>query len=136
MQGLEVVRLQEQQGLVAQHVEVAFVKRIRKEIRLRLQLGADALDELPVLLVIVALGNDHQVIFYRKLLAEFQKVLVITLLRSNEVIAARGEFQLVGRVADAREKQQDLWVEKQPRPVVNQNRQRGQHPLRHAWFAI
>ena len=82
----------EQQRLGAQHLEVALVEDVVEQIGLRLQLGAQPLHELAVLLRVLALDHHHQVVLRRKLLLEAQKVLVVFLVGAHQVVAAGVEL--------------------------------------------
>ena len=98
----------EEQRLRPHHLQISLVKNIREKIRLVLQPRAQALDELPVFLRILALDDGHQIILRRKFLPKREVVLVILLLGTHQIIATRVELKRRDRVVKRQPQQNHL----------------------------
>ena len=109
--------------------EVALVKNVREEVRLRLELRAESFDELPVLVLAVALDDDHEVVLAGELLLKLEKVLMILLVRADQVVAAGAELQPVERVEQADDEQQHLRIEERARVQIHRIRQPGEEAV-------
>ena len=125
----EVGLRHEEQRLGAHQLEVALVENIREQVRLRLEFRAEPLDELPVLVLPIALDDDHEVVLAGELLLKLEEVLVILLVRADEVVAAGAELQPVERVEQADHEQQHLRIEERARVQIHRVRQPGEEAL-------
>ena len=104
---LQVVKIffrDKQQRLAAHHPQIALVKNIFENIRLRLQPRAEPLDELPVFLDVLALDDDDEVVLLRKFFAEREVVLVIALVGADQIVAVSVELEPHHGDGDAGEK--------------------------------
>ena len=110
-----------QQRLVAQHRHVVVVDDVGEDVRLRLQAGAQALDELAVLFHVLALHHRHQLVLRNELLFVAKVVLVIFLVRTHQIVPAGVKLQprFYRRHEDGNNKQQHLGIKIEPRITVN-----------------
>ena len=100
-----------------------------EEIGFGLQLGAQPLHELPVLLGVLALDHHHQVVLRRELLLEPEEVLMVLLVGAHQVVAARVEFDpgyLTAYEDAERQTSTNCAIEEQPPMPQDQARQPGQ----------
>ena len=112
-----------QQRLRPEHLQVALEEYVLEQFRFRLELCSETLHELAVLLRILALNHHHEIVLFWKFLFELKEILVITLLRTDEVVAARVELEVFNRVPDGADKEKNLGVEEPARIPNDRPRQ-------------
>ena len=81
------------------------------------------LDKLAVLLGVFAFHHHHQIVLSGKLVLEPEEILMVLLVRANQIIAARIELEMPDREVNAGRKEQELRIEIEPPKSIDRVRQ-------------
>ena len=148
LQAGEVVFRHKQQRLCAHHLQITLVKNIRIQIGFHRFLGtrpnrqenfggfkfrAQPFHKLPVPFLVLAFHHHHEIVLLGELLLERQKIVLIPLVRADQVVPVHVELEKFDRVEDAEDEQNRLRIQQQPPMPEDQPRKQGQ-PLGHGGF--
>ncbi|MPN28864.1 hypothetical protein SDC9_176309 [bioreactor metagenome] len=89
---------------------------------------------MPVLLRCLALDHHNQVVLGGKLLFKLQEILVILLVRPNQVVAAGVELQVVTRVPNSQREQENLGVQEPSGMPANNTGKPAEHACHRVVF--
>ena len=114
-----------------QHLQIALVDYVGEQIRFGFQPRSEPLDELTIFLHQFAFHHHHQIVLRRKLFLKLQEILMILLVRTDEVIATGVELKFFDRESNAEQKNQNLRIQEKPRPRANRPGQAAQQSGRY-----